>query len=156
MPTSLLTLSALLTVIPCVGQPPESKTLLQRIEPWRYPDAEMGPATMQDGATVNASGDRTCVSLHCRTSFVTPDTADKVLAHYERLLQRPDSGKDATGLAAAAGRAVHVVRGDGDHPVHLLSVYESSITTTVQMIGGDQTRIRWSQFERIDINTIRQ
>ena len=153
---SLLTLTALLTLLPCAGQPPESKTLLQRIDPWRYPDARMGPSTMQDGATVNASGDRTCVSLHCRTSFVTQDEADKVLAHYERLLQRPDSDQDATGLDAAAGRAVHVIRGDGDDPVHLVSVYDASITTTVQIIGGEQTRIRWSQFERIDVDAAGQ
>lgn len=150
MPASLLTLTALLTVLPA-AQPPASKTLLERIEPWRYPSADRGASTMQDGSTVNAAGDRTCVSLHCRTSFVTDDTAETVLAFYEkRLQQRPATGPDATGLAPAAGRAVHVIRSGGNSPVYTLSVYDASGTTTLLIIGGERTTIHWSQYERID------
>lgn len=149
MSVCLITVAAV-TLMPVHTAPP--KTLLQRIQPWMYPEAEMGPSVMQDGGMQNAAGDRTVASVHCRTTFRTADAADAVLAHYQKLLaQRPGDQPDTSGLPADQGRAVHTITQlGGQVPVHLINVYQARVTTTLVITGGRQTQVSWSQFETFD------
>ncbi len=64
----------------------EPVTLIGTIVKWRYPEAEIGESVMSDAATIAADGNRTVPSSMLKTTMVTGDSVDKVLAFYRDLL----------------------------------------------------------------------
>ena len=136
------------------------KTLLTRIAEWRYPDAEMSGASMSDGATINAQGDRTVPSIHCKVVLTTTDPIKKVVDYYKsKLNQKAKSTKEPKigGKAAnASGRSVTFHSDTADRPVviHIILVNAGHTSTTLVISrakGESKTHIAWSQYEKFPV-----
>ena len=84
----------------------EPVTLIGTIVKWRYPDAEIGKSEMSDAATIDAKGNRTVPSTVLKTTMVTRDSVDKVLAFYRDLLTRNPTNDGKLGIGPNVGRSV--------------------------------------------------
>lgn len=77
----------------------EPKTLLARVVEWQYPGSRVNGATMSDAGTVNAQGQKTTPSVHCKTVLTTSDPIGKVFDYYKsRLAQNtaPNTRQETT------------------------------------------------------------
>ena len=74
---SLIAVLATAPLCPAEQRP----TLMGMIAQWQYPDSKFNGASMSDAATVNAAGERTVPSVHCKTVLTTADPIAKVIEY---------------------------------------------------------------------------
>ncbi|MEZ6089460.1 MAG: hypothetical protein R3C05_15815 [Pirellulaceae bacterium] len=141
------------TVISLNADADEPITLMGTIVKWRYPDAEIGKSTIEDGATVSAEGNRTVSSSVLKTSMSTPDTVEKVLAFYRELLTRSPASDQKLGIEPLVGRSVVFSDDSEGRPfaMHTIVVNSSNASTTLIITRGNdeaRTHITWKQYLR--------
>jgi hypothetical protein len=129
----------------------EPVTLIGTIVKWRYPDAEIGKSEMSDGATIAADGKRTTPSSVLKTTMVTTDSVDKVLAFYRDLLTRKPTNDEKLGIGPLVGRSVVFSDETDERPFafHTIVVNSENTSTTLIVTRGkdeEQTRITWKQY----------
>ncbi len=134
----------------------EPITLIGTIAKWRYPDAEIGESEMADAATIDADGKRTVPSSVLKTTMVTRDSVDKVLAFYRDLLTRNAKNDGKLGIEPQVGRSV-VVSDESDgcpFAFHTITVNSANSSTTLIITRGDheaRTRITWKQYLKHEV-----
>lgn len=134
----------------------EPVTLIGTIVKWRYPDAEIGKSEMSDGATISAEGNRTIPSSVLKTTMVTTDSVDKVLAFYRDLLTRNPANDEKLGIGPLVGRSVVFSNESDGRPFafHTIVVNSTNTSTTLIITRGkdeEQSRITWKQYIKHDI-----
>jgi hypothetical protein len=148
--TLLLTFSCA-TVASNNAHAEEAVTLIGMIVKWRYPDAEIGKSEMSDGATISADGKRTIPSTVLKTTMMTTDSVDKVLAFYRNLLTRNPANDEKLGIGPLVGRSVVFSDDSEGRPFafHSIVVNSANTSTTLIITRGkdeDHTRITWKQY----------
>jgi hypothetical protein len=131
----------------------EPVTLIGTIVKWRYPDADIRNSEMSDAATIDASGKRTVASTVLKTTMLTSDSVDKVLAFYRDLLTRNPTNDGKLEIGAQVGRSV-VFSDESDgcpFAFHTVVVNAENTSTTLIITRGDNeklTRITWKQYRK--------
>ena len=151
----LLTLSYA-TVISVTALADEPITLMGTIVKWRYPDAEIGKSEMSDAATIDVDGDRTVPSSVLKTTMMTPDPVDKVVAFYRDLLTRNQANDIRLGIEPQEGRSVVFSDESVGRPFafHTIVINSANISTTIIITRGDgeeRTHITWKQYLKHEI-----
>ncbi|MFG0331748.1 MAG: hypothetical protein ACF8TS_00175, partial [Maioricimonas sp. JB049] len=144
------------TVVARTGSADERVTLIGTIVKWRYPDAETGKSEVSDGATIAADGKRTVPSSVLKTTMVTPDSVDKVLAFYRDLLVRNPTNDEKLGIGPKVGRSVVFSDESEGRPFafHTIMVNSANSSTTLIITRGkdqDQTHITWKQYLKHEV-----
>jgi hypothetical protein len=134
----------------------EPITLIGTIVKWRYPDAEIGKSQMSDAATIAADGKRTAPSSVLKTTMVTSDSVDKVLAFYRGLLTRNPANDSKLGADPKVGRSVVFSDESEGRPFafHTIVVNAANTSTTIIITRGgneDTTRITWKQYLKHEV-----
>jgi len=144
------------TVMPVSASAGETVTLLGTVVKWRYPDAEIGKSEMSDAATIDADGNRTVPSTVLKTTMVTRDSIDKVLAFYQDLLTRNLTHDGKLGIEPNVGRSVIFSDEAEGRPFafHTILVNSAKSSTTLIITRGpgeEQTHITWMQYLRHEV-----
>ena len=143
----------------------ERLMLLGTIAQWQYPGSKINGATMQDAATVNRSGERTVVSVFCKTVLTTKDPIAKVIEYYETKLKAvadPKTAKPGTDPKSAkgegvsgtdAGRSVMSHDDSLGRPlrIHIILVNTEKTSTTLVISRAEtesETHIAWTHYVR--------
>lgn len=134
----------------------EPVTLIGTIVKWRYPDAEIGKSEMSDAATIDADGKRTVPSTLLKTTMVTGDSVDKVLAFYRDLLTRNPTNDGKLGIGPQVGRSVVFSDESDGRPFafHTIAVNVANASTILIITRGDDeelTRITWKQYLKHEV-----
>jgi hypothetical protein len=129
----------------------EPITLIGTIVKWRYPDAEIKNSEMSDAATIDASGKRTAPSTVLKTTMLTSDSADKVIAFYRDLLTRAPANDGKLEIGPQVGRSVVISDESDGRPFafHTIVVNAENTSTTLIITRGESeklTRITWKQY----------
>lgn len=129
----------------------ESVTLMGTIVKWQYPDAVIGKSEMSDAATISADGQRTLPSSMLKSTMVTGDSVDKVLAFYRNLLTRNAVNDSKLGMEPKVGRSVVFSDESEGRPFafHTIVVNSAKSSTTLIITRGKdevQTHITWKQY----------
>lgn len=130
--------------------------LIGTIVKWRYPDAEIGKSEMSDAATIDADGKRTVPSTVLKTTMVTGDSVDKVLAFYRDLLTRNPTNDGRLGIGPQVGRSVVFSDESDGRPFafHTIVVNAANTSTILIITRGDDeelTRITWKQYLKHEV-----
>lgn len=134
----------------------EPVTLIGTIVKWRYPEAEIGNAEMSDAATVAADGNRTVPSTLLKTTMVTGDSVDKVVAFYRELLTRNVANDEKLGIESKVGRSV-VFSDESEgrrFAFHTIVVNSANSSTTIIITRGEgeeKTHITWKQYLKHEV-----
>jgi hypothetical protein len=146
----------LCTLLCVIALPPTSSAaepirLLGTIVKWRYPESEIGESEMSDAATVDADGKRTVPSTLLKTTMVTPDSVDKVLAFYRGLLTRTQDNDRKLGIKPNVGRSVlfsdeSAGRSFAFHTIVVNSEDSSTTLIITRGIQEESTHITWKQY----------
>ena len=144
------------TVMSVTASADEPVTLIGTIVKWRYPDAEIGKSEMSDAATIDADGKRTVPSCVLKTTMVTRDSVDKVLAFYRDLLTRNPKNDSKLGIEPKVGRSVVFSDESDGRPFafHTIAVNSANSSTTLIITRGDDekhTRITWKQYLKLEV-----
>lgn len=134
----------------------EPITLIGTIVKWRYPEAEIGNAEMSDAATIDAKGDRTVPSTLLKTTMVTGDSVDKVVAFYRDLLTRNAANDEKLGIESQVGRSVVFSDESEGRPFafHTIVVNSANSSTTLIITRGndeEKTHITWKQYLKHEV-----
>jgi hypothetical protein len=134
----------------------EPVALIGTIVKWRYPDAEIGKSEMADAATIAADGQRTVPSSVLKTTMLTGDPVDKVLAFYRDLLTRNPVNDSKLGIDPKLGRSVVFSDDSEGRPFafHTIAINSGNTSTTLIITRGDQenaTKITWTQYVRHEV-----
>lgn len=134
----------------------EPVTLIGTIVKWRYPDADIRKSEMSDAATIGADGSRTVPSTGLKTTMVTRDPVDKVLAFYRDLLTRNATNDGRLGIGPSLGRSVVFSDESEGRPFafHTIVVNSGNSSTTLIITRGkdeEQTYITWKQYLKHEI-----
>lgn len=137
--------------MPVSASADEPVTLIGTVVKWRYPAAEIGKSQMSDAATVDADGNRTVPSTVLKTTMVTGDSIDKVLAFYRDLLTRNPTNDGRLGIRPNVGRSVVFSDESEGRPFafHTIVVNSAKSSTTLIITRGqgeEQTHITWKQY----------
>ena len=135
----------------------EGKSLMGMISQWQYPGSTMSGATMSDGETVGANGERTRPSIKCKTVLSTPDAMSKVIEYYETKLKPAATAESSSSQPKAAidsGRSVSSHDDSENRPVaiHIIVVNTDNESTTLVISRGEtesMTHIAWTHYERL-------
>lgn len=135
------------------AQAEEPITLIGTIVKWRYPDSDIGKAQMSDAATISADGERTAPSSVLKTTMVTTDSVDKVVAFYRDLLTRTPANDERLGVAPTLGRSVVFSDESESRPFEFWTILVNSAnaSTTLVITRGrneGQTHITWTRYLR--------
>jgi len=155
-PNVLISLALCAAVPPVAASADEPVTLIGTIVKWRYPDAKIGKSEMSDAATIDADGNRTVPSTLLKTTMVTGDSVDKVLAFYRDLLTRNRTNDGKLGIEADVGRSVVFSDESEDRPFafHTIVVNSANSSTTLLITRGkdeEQTHITWKQYLKHEV-----
>jgi hypothetical protein len=139
------------TVMSVSASADEPVTLIGTIVKWRYPDAEIGKAQMSDAATIGADGNRTVGSVVLKTTMVTRDPVEKVLAFYRDLLTRNPRNDERLGIGPKVGRSVVFSDESEGRPFvcHTIVVNSANSSTILIISRGkdeERTHITWKQY----------
>ncbi|WP_442505960.1 hypothetical protein SH528x_004779 [Novipirellula sp. SH528] len=114
----------------------------------------MNGAEMSDGATIGPDGERTILSIVCKTVMTTDASVDKVLQFYKaKLTPKKTSGNDGVGESKSGGRSV-VFSDDSDgrpFAMHTILVNTSDTSTSLVITRGNdesKTFIGWKHYRR--------
>jgi hypothetical protein len=134
----------------------EPVTLIGTIVKWRYPDAKIGQSQLSDAATIDADGKRTAPSTLLKTTMVTGDSVNKVLAFYRELLTRNETNDDKLGIGQEVGRSVIFSDESDGRPFafHTILVNAANTSTILIITRGDDeklTRITWKQYLKHEV-----
>lgn len=146
---SLIVLFSIILSKPVLANEP--LTLIGSIVPWRYPEAKIHHPEMSDAATMNADGDRTVPSTLLKTTMMTPDSVDKVMAFYRNLLTRSEESDAQLDLHSEVGRSV-VVQDESigrAFSLHTILVNAANTSTTILITRAPSeklTHIIWKQY----------
>ncbi len=144
------------TAMSAVAFADEPVTLLGTIVKWRYPDAEIGKSQMSDAATIDRDGKRTVPSSVLKTTMMTRDPVDDVIAFYRELLTRDATNDSKLGIGVTVGRSV-VFSDESDgcpFAFHTIVVNSTGTSTTLVITRGadeEQTRITWKQYIKHEV-----
>lgn len=132
-------------------------SLMQTLEPWRYPGSEFGGAQMSDGATIDASGARTSPSVFCKAAMTTDAPVEEVLEFYRaKLTAKPsDESEEDAKPDRKSGRSVVFNDDSQGRPfaLHTIFVNANNASTTLVITRGQdepQTHIAWKHYRRFD------
>ena len=144
------------TVVSVTASAEEPVTLIGTIVKWRYPGAEIGESEMSDAATIDADGKRTVPSSVLKTTMVTRDSVDKVLAFYRDLLTRNPTNDEKIGVGPLVGRSVVFSDESDGRPFafHTIVVNSANSSTTLIITRGngeEQTYITWKQYLKHEV-----
>jgi hypothetical protein len=144
------------TVISLTASADEPVTLIGTIVKWQYPGAEIGKSEMSDAATIDADGKRTLPSSVLKTTMVTPDSVDKVLAFYRDLLTRNPKNDGKLGIEPSDGRSVVFSDESAGRPFafHTIVVNSTNISATLIITRGkdeEQTHVTWKQYLKHEV-----
>jgi hypothetical protein len=144
------------TVASVSGSADEPVTLIGTIVKWRYPGAEIGKAEMSDAATIDADGNRTVPSTVLKTSMVTDDSIDKVLAFYRGLLTRNPTNDGKLEIGPNVGRSVVFSDESEGRPFAFHTIVVNSVNSSTTLIitrgkGEERTHITWKQYLRHEV-----
>jgi hypothetical protein len=111
---------------------------------------------MEDAATVNRSGERTVVSVLCKTVLTTKDPVDKVIEYYETKLKKaadPKTAKPEGQPGTDPGRSVMFQDDSQGRPlrVHIILVNTENSSTTLVISRAEtesETHIAWTHYVR--------
>lgn len=151
---TLLLALVLLTISARAVVADEPLTLMGSIAPWSYPQSKMAGAETSDAATVDGDGKRTVQSFVCKTTMITEDPVEKVLAFYKAKLA-PVVDADAQSKADLKdGRSVVISDDSEGRPFALHTILintKTSSTTLIISRGRDesQTYIVWKKYVRL-------
>ncbi len=156
-PVTLMTIALFCaTTTPAAVSADEPLTLIGTIVKWRYPEAEIGPSEMSDAATIDANGDRTVPSSMLKTTMLTPDSVDDVLAFYRDLLTRNRANDSKLGIDPEVGRSVIFSDESDGRPFAFRTIMVNSANTSTTLIitrseNEEQTRITWKQYFKHEV-----
>ena len=144
------------TAMSAVAFADEPVTLIGTIVKWRYPDAEIGKSEMSDAATIGRDGKRTAPSSVLKTTMMTRDSVDDVIAFYRDLLTRNATNDSKLGIGAMVGRSVVFSDESDGRPFafHTIVVNSAGTSTTLVITRGadeEQTRITWKQYIKHEV-----
>jgi len=144
------------TVLSITASADEPVLLIGTIVKWRYPDADIGKSQGPDAATIDADGKRTVPSSVLKTTMVTADSVDKVLAFYRDLLTRNPTNDGELGIAPAVGRSVVFSDESDGRPFafHTILVNTANTSTILIITRGDNeklTRITWKRYLKHEV-----
>lgn len=130
----------------------ETRSLMTMIADWQYPGSEIHGASMSDGATLNASGERTVPSVQCKTVLTTSDPIEKVVQYYDSKFKPVADSKAAKPddkTTADFGRSVTTHNDSEKRPVaiHIVIVNTDKSSTTLVISRADkelETHIAWT------------
>lgn len=143
-------------VVSATAHAEEAVTLIGTIVKWRYPDAEIGKSQLSDAATIDADGNRTAPSTALKTTMVTGDSVDKVLAFYRDLLTRNRANDGKLGIGSNVGRSVVFSDESDGRPFafHTIVVNSANSSTTLIITRDkdeDHTHITWKQYLKHEV-----
>ena len=144
------------TVMPVSASADEPVTLMGTIVKWRYPDAEIGKSQISDAATIDEDGNRTVPSVVLKTTMVTRDPIDKVLAFYRHLLMRNPTNDRELGIEPKVGRSV-VFNDESEgrpfafHTIVVNSANSSTILIITRGKDEERTHITWKQYLKDEV-----
>jgi hypothetical protein len=139
------------------AQAEDVPSLMTMVGEWRYPDSKMKGASMSDGATLNAAGERSTQSITYQSVFTTPDSTSKVIAYYKKKLSSPSpqSREGALNeLPLVSGRSVKFHEDSEGRPVEvqvvLINTENHSTTLVVTRSAMEsETHIAWTRYVRL-------
>jgi hypothetical protein len=120
----------------------EAKNLLTRISEWQYTNSRMSGATASNATTVNAKGEITTPSIHCKTVLITADPIDKVFDYYKSKLAQntvSKTGEETTVVSSrTSGRSVTFHSDSDGRPVeiHMILINSERMSTTLMISNG--------------------
>lgn len=133
--------------------PPPGKqiTLLSMLSEWQYPDSTFGGANMSDAGVADIS------SIKCKAALTTPDSAEKVLAYYQKLLNVDASGNNLGrqgGERVKTNRSVSIQDNSDGRPLKLYIIAINEKNLSINLVisrsdGEDTTHIAWSNYRQI-------
>ena len=109
----------------------------------------LSKSQMSDAATIDAEGKRTVPSILLKTTMVTGDSIENVLAFYRKLLTRNPTNDGRLGIGRQVGRSV-VFSDEFDErsfPFHTIVVNAANTSKILIITRGDDeklTRITWN------------
>ena len=129
----------------------EPITLIGTIVKWRYPEAEIRHSEMSDAGTKDVKDHRTIPSTLLKTSMVTPDSVEKVVAFYRNLFTHTEANRKQLGLESDAGVSVLFSDESNQRPfaLHTILVTAPNISTTIIITRASSekhTHISWKQY----------
>lgn len=134
----------------------EPVSLMSIIAEWQYPGSKVNGASMGDAATVNRRGERTVVSILCKTVLTTKDPMAKVIEYYRtKLKQGADSetAKPEGKSGTEPGRSVMFHDDSQGRPlgIHIIIVNTDKSSTTLVISRAEmesETHIAWTHYVR--------
>jgi hypothetical protein len=156
-PTCRLVLVLFMTIPLLLVSAKETPSLMTMVGEWRYPDSKMNGASMSDGATLNASGERSAQSIAYQSVFTTADSMSKVIAYYKNKLSSPVSSEKEGALnelISNSGRSVKFHEDSEGRPMEvqvvLVNTVNSSTTLVVTRAAMEsETHIAWTRYVRL-------
>ncbi|QDT74548.1 hypothetical protein [Lacipirellula limnantheis] len=136
----------------------EPVSLMDTVEKWRYPDAEIANSRMSDAATIGADGARTVPSVILSTTMSTSDSVEKVLKYYRELLTRNPENDKKLGVDPNVGRSV-VFSDESDgrefafHTIVINTANSSTSLIVTRAQNEERTRITWKQYLKSEIGS---
>ena len=132
------------------AHPQETRSLMEAIEEWKYPDSTMQGASGSDG------GNPRITSVKLQTVLTTPAPFDDVVKFYAaKAGVDPDSPRGEKRSQAGKGEAKSVAVQDDSKGrpvrVRVLAVHADAASTVVVITraeGEKVTHIAWSQYRR--------
>jgi hypothetical protein len=127
--------------------PQKDVTLMGVLAEWMYPGATFEGAQMSDG------GNRTILSVKCKSILITSDPFDKVVAYYEhKFVSGPD--RRGASLESTPPQAVASQDDSSNRPLHLRVIVvnrsKSSTTLVISRAAGEpKTHVAWSYFQNL-------
>lgn len=139
------------TAMSVIAHADEPVSLIGTIVKWRYPDAQIGKSEMSDAATIDGDGKRTVPSSMLKTTMMTRDSVDKVVAFYRDLLTRNPANDRKLGIGPMVGRSVVFSDESNERPFafYTIVINDANTSTTLVITRGrdeEQTRITWKQY----------
>ena len=130
--------------------------LLGTLQKWQYPDSVIGPSRMSSGDTISADGNLTVYSIFMKSTMVTTDSVDEVLAFYRDLLKRSSKANEKIGIGPSVGQSVIFSDDSEGRPFEFHTILINSKNSSTTLIitrgkGEEQTRITWKQYLAPDI-----
>ncbi len=126
-------------------------TLLGMLSEWQYPDSTFQGAESSDAGVSEIS------SIKSKAVLTTPDSAEKVVAFYQRKLKVDSTGKnlgEKEGERITTKRSVSIQDNSEGRPLklYIITINESGSSTTLVVSrseGESSTHICWSNFRKL-------
>ena len=130
---------------------PKGVTLLGMLSEWQYPGSKFNGAESSDAAVTDIS------SIKSKAVLTTPDSAEKVVAFYQKKLKVDASGRnlgEKEGERITTNRSVSIQDNSDGRPLKLfiIAINETDSSTTLVVSRSEAeetTHIAWSNFRKL-------